>query len=103
MLWIVEYSLVRLENSRITKDSHTPLNDLAGDVAFQWEMGIKAIDALATLLEPMFWPDITKLWVMEPLAETHNLLAPYSNMKMLVDELDRAIFKILWVHHRGVG
>ena len=32
----------------------TPLNDLAGDVAFQWEMGIKAIDALATLLEPMF-------------------------------------------------
>ena len=58
---------------------------------FWWEMGIKCIDAPATLLEPMFWPNITNLLVVKPLAETYNLPDPYSDMDMLADELETAI------------
>ena len=58
-------------------------------------MGIKSTDTPATSLEPMFWPDITTPLVTEPLAETHKLPDPYSNMDTLVDELETAILKAL--------
>ena len=58
-------------------------------------MGIKSIDTPATSLEPMFWPDIITPLVIEPLAETHKLPDPYSNMDILVDELETAILKAL--------
>ena len=80
----------------------TPSHDPAVDVAFQQEMGIKSINTPAISLESMFQPDITNPLVMEPLAETCDLLYPYSDMDLLVDELETAIIETLSVYHRGV-
>ena len=61
------------------------------DQAFWQEMGIKSINAPTTLSELVFQPDITNPLVMEPLAETHKLLEPYSDMDVLADELETAV------------
>ena len=77
--------------------AHPPTlpHDLVVDEAFWQEMGIKSINAPTTLSEFVFQTDITNPLVMEPQAETHKLLEPYSDMDVLADELETAIINSL--------
>ena len=93
----------QLDKELTTTHPLNPPHDLVVGEVFWQEMSIESIDAPTTLLEPVLWPDVTNSLVMEHLAETHDLLDPYSDMDLLADEMETAIIETLWVHHRGVN